>query len=93
MNEGAPESLEKSRKRGRTRNAPTFYLRTRLLQMCGVDLTRIDSIEATTALPVISPRVGRVGADMSRDPTGQQRVSLQAGWGCALAPGPPVGRS
>ena len=33
--------------------------------MCGVDLTRIDGIEVTTALAVIS----EVGADMSRFPT------------------------
>ena len=57
--------LAKGKKRGRTRNAPTFDLRTQLFQMCGVDLTRIDGIEVTTALAVIS----ETGADMSRFPT------------------------
>lgn len=50
------------RKRGRTRNAPRFDLRTQLFKMCGVDLTRIDGIDVTTALAVIS----ETGADMSR---------------------------
>ncbi len=57
--------LEKSRKRSRTRNAPKFDLRKQLFQMCGVDLTRIDGIEVTTALAVIS----ETGSDMSRFPT------------------------
>jgi transposase len=52
----------KGKKRGRARNAPRFDLRTRLFKMCGVDLTRIDGIDVTTALVVIS----EVGADMSR---------------------------
>lgn len=58
-------ALEKSKKRGRTRNSPKFDLRKRLFEMCGVDLTRIDGIEVTTALAVIS----ETGADMSRFPT------------------------
>lgn len=52
-------------KRGRARNAPKFDLRTRLFKMCGVDLTRIDGIDVTTALAVIS----ETGTDMSRFPT------------------------
>jgi transposase len=52
----------KGKKRGRARNAPNFNLRTLLFQMCGVDLTRIDGIDVTTALVVIS----EIGADMSR---------------------------
>ena len=52
----------KGKKRGRARNAPKFELRKLLFQMCGVDLTRIDGIDVTTALVVIS----EVGADMSR---------------------------
>jgi transposase len=52
----------KGKKRGRTRNAPKFDLRTQLFRMCGVDLTRIDGIDATTALAVIS----ETGADVSR---------------------------
>jgi len=52
-------------KRGRVRNAPKFDLRTQLLRMCGVDLTRIDGIDVTTALAVIS----ETGTDMLRFPT------------------------
>ena len=50
---------------GRTRNAPKFDLRTQLFRMCGVDLTRIDGVDVTTALAVVS----EVGTDMSRFPT------------------------
>ena len=52
----------KGKRRGTTRNAPKFDLRTQLFKMCGVDLTRIDGIDVTTALAVIS----ETGADMSR---------------------------
>ena len=55
----------KGKKRGRARNAPKFDLRTQLFKMCGVDLTRIDGIDVTTALVVVS----QTGADMSRFPT------------------------
>lgn len=55
----------KGKQRGRARNAPKFDLRTQLFKMCGVDLTRIDGIDVTTALAVIS----ETGADMSRFPT------------------------
>ncbi len=59
--EGEPA---KGKQRGRTRNAPKFDLRTQLFKMCGVDLTRIDGIDVTTALAVIS----ETGTDMSRFP-------------------------
>lgn len=59
------------KKRGRARNAPKFDLRTQLFQMCGVDLTRIDGIDVTTALTVIS----EVGGDMSRFQTGKHFAS------------------
>lgn len=52
----------KGKKRTRPRNAPSFDLRTRLFNMCGVDLTRIDGIDVTTALAVLA----EIGADMSR---------------------------
>lgn len=52
----------KGKRRGCARNAPKFDLRTRLYQMCGVDLTKIDGIDVTTALAVLS----EIGADMSR---------------------------
>ena len=57
--EGEPA---KGKKRGRARNAPKFDLRAQLFKMCGVDLTRIDGIDVTTALAVIS----ETGTDMSR---------------------------
>lgn len=50
-------------KRGsRARNAPKFDVRAYLFGMCGVDLTRINGIDTTTALKVIA----EVGPDMSR---------------------------
>lgn len=59
------------KKRGRARNAPKFDLRTQLFQMCGVDLTRIDGIDVTTALVVVS----EVGADMSKFPSDKHFAS------------------
>jgi transposase len=55
----------KGKKRSRARNAPKFDLRGQLFKMCGVDLTRIDGIDVTTALAVVS----EIGVDMSRFPT------------------------
>jgi transposase len=55
----------KPKRYGRARNAPKFDLRTRLFKMCGVDLTRIDGIDVTTALAVVS----ETGGDMSRFPS------------------------
>jgi transposase len=52
-------------KRGQTRNAPKFDLRSQLFKGCGVDLTRINGIEVSTALSVIS----EAGTDMSRFPS------------------------
>lgn len=52
----------KSQRRGRARNAPKFKLREALFGMCGVDLTRIDGIDITTALVVIA----EIGPDLSR---------------------------
>jgi len=68
----------KGKRRGNTRNAPKFDLRAQLFRMCGVDLTRIDGIDVTTALAVIS----ETGADMSRFPTAGHFAS----W-LALCPG------
>ena len=59
VHDGVPA---RGKKRGRARNAPKFDLRTQLFRMCGVDLTRIDGIDITTALAVIA----ETGADMSR---------------------------
>lgn len=62
VHEGEPA---KGKKRSRARNAPKFDLRAELFKMCGVDLTRIDGIDVTTALTVIA----ETGTDMSRFPT------------------------
>ena len=59
VHDGTPA---KGKKRGRARNAPKFDLREHLFKICGVDLTRIDGIDVTTALAVIY----EVGTDMSR---------------------------
>jgi len=61
----------KGKKRGRARNAPKFDLRKQLFQMCGVDLTRIDGIDVTTALVVVS----EIGADLSRFPSDKHFAS------------------
>ena len=66
----------KGKKRGRARNAPKFDLRTQLFRMCGVDLTRIDGVDVTTALAVVS----EVGADMARFPSGQALHLLAQGY-------------
>lgn len=50
------------KRRSRARNAPKFDVREHLFKVCGVDLTRIDGIDVTTAMTVIS----EVGTDMSR---------------------------
>jgi len=55
----------KSKKRHNARNAPKGDLRTPLFTMCGVDLTRIDGINVTRALAVLS----ETGTDRSRFPT------------------------
>ena len=66
------EDPGKPKKRGgRSRNAPKFDLRTRLFKMCGVDLTRIDGVDITTALAVIS----ETGTDMGRFPDGAHFAS------------------
>jgi len=52
----------KAKRRSQARNAPKFDVRAYLFGMCGVDLTRINGIDTTTALKVIS----EVGPDMSR---------------------------
>ena len=57
VHEGEPA---KGKKRGRARNAPRFDLRTQLFKMCGVVLTRIDGLDVSTALAVVS----ETGADM-----------------------------
>lgn len=48
--------------KGRTKNAPKFPIRQALYGMCGVDLTRIEGIDVTTALKVLA----EIGHDLSR---------------------------
>ncbi|TCO97197.1 transposase IS116/IS110/IS902 family protein [Rubrivivax gelatinosus] len=62
---------ERGKKRSKARNAPKFDLRTRLFQMCGVDLTRIDGVDVTTALVVVS----EAGTDMSKFPSDKHFAS------------------
>ena len=61
----------KGKQRGRSRNAPKIDLHTQLYKMCCVDLTRIDGIDVTTALVVVS----EIGTDMSRFPTDKHFAS------------------
>lgn len=60
QHEGQPD--QPKRRGGGARNAPRFDVRTHLFQLCGVDLTRIDGIDVTTAFKVLA----EVGADLSR---------------------------
>ena len=52
-------------------NAPRFDLRNHLHPMTGVDLTRIDGVDAFTALKV----VGEIGTDMTRWPSAKHFAS------------------
>lgn len=52
----------KGKKRSRSKNAPRFDAREQLFKMCGVDITRIDGIDVSTALTVVS----ETGTDLSR---------------------------
>ena len=54
-------------------NAPRFDLRNHLHRMTGVDLTRIDGVDAFTALKV----VGEIGTDMTRWPSAKH---FAPGW-------------
>ena len=52
-------------------NAPRFDVRSHLFRMTGVDLTRINGVDAYTALKVI----GEVGTDMTKWPTAKHFAS------------------
>ena len=58
-------------KRRNQKNAPRFDVQGQLYRMTGVDLTRIDGVEAYTALKVIS----EVGTDMTRWPNAKHFAS------------------
>ncbi|MFL6464026.1 MAG: transposase, partial [Bryobacteraceae bacterium] len=61
----------KKRKRRKDHQNPPFDLRSELQRMSGVDVTRIDGIDAMTGQTVIS----EVGLDMSRWPSEQHFTS------------------
>jgi transposase len=61
----------KKRRCSRSKNAPKFDVRAYLFGMCGVDLTRINGIDATTALKVVS----EIGPDLSRFKSAKHFVS------------------
>lgn len=63
--------ISQKKRRSNVKNSPKFDLRAHLIGMCGVDLTRIDGIEVTTAMKVLS----EVGADMSRFQSAKQFAS------------------
>lgn len=63
-NDFDPKSGKNNRAK-RRKNQPNFDLKTRLFEMTGVDLTRIDGIETMTAQTVVS----ECGFDMSVFPT------------------------
>ena len=56
------EPPEANGKKRNQKNAPSFSIRTQLYRMTGVDLTRINGVDAYTALKVIS----ETGTDMTR---------------------------
>lgn len=58
--EAAP--LPPAKRRKRSKNDPDFDLRSQLYQLLGVDLTRIDGMQALTVQQIIS----EIGVDMNR---------------------------
>ena len=58
-------------KKRNQKNAPRFDVQGQLYRMTGVDLTRIDGVEAYTALKVIS----EIGADMTKWPSAKHFAS------------------
>jgi transposase len=65
------EEKQKGRLTKKTGNKPQFDLRTGLFRLTGTDLTRIDSIDVTTATTVLS----ETGYDMSKWETENHFVS------------------
>ena len=58
-------------KKRNQKNAPRFDVQNQLYRMTGVDLTRIDGVDAYTALKVVS----EVGTDMTKWPTAKHFAS------------------
>ena len=61
-------------KKRNQKNAPRFDVQGQLYRMTGVDLTRIDGVDAYTALKVVS----EIGTDMTKWPTAKHFASW---WG------------
>ena len=61
-------------KKRNQKNAPRFDVQGQLYRMTGVDLTRIDGVDAYTALKVIS----EIGADMTKWPSAKHFASWLA---------------
>ncbi len=58
-------------RRGNQKNAPGFDVQSQLYRMTGVDLTRVDGVDAYTALKVIS----EIGTDMTKWPSAKHFAS------------------
>ena len=67
---GEPPAAKSGRRRIKG-NAPRFDVWTHLYRMTGVDLTRIDGVDAYTALKVIS----EIGTDMTKWPSAKHFAS------------------
>ena len=67
---GDPPAAKSGRRRSKG-NAPRFDVWTHLYRMTGVDLTRIDGVDAYTALKVIS----EIGTDMTKWPSAKHFAS------------------
>ena len=65
------EKVGIDKKKGRTKNAPQFDTRQALYGLCGVDLTRIEGVDVTTALKVLA----EIGHDLSRFKTAKHFCS------------------
>ncbi len=61
----------KGKKRSKSKNAPKFDVREHLFKMCGVDVTRIDGIDVSTALTIVS----ETGTDLTRFATDKHFAS------------------
>jgi transposase len=63
--------VEIKRNKGRAKNAPRFDVRQALYGLCGVDLTCVEGVDASTALKVLA----ELGDDLSRFATAKQFCS------------------
>ncbi|RQW81485.1 MAG: IS110 family transposase [Methylococcus sp.] len=68
QHEGEPGD---NKRRSKSKNTPHFDMRTQLFRLCGVDLTRIEGIDVTTAFKVLA----EVGTDFSKFKTAKHFAS------------------